>query len=458
MASCSAPVQITNSVGKCGSANLQANLSTAPTSGLCNVGTASTVRGNGPWTWLCQVSNEPSDVCLAAPAGIEIVDMSHANLLNVKNAIASANTLFNSPNSSQQNTTVILKFPAGTYDFSNDTSVNNPVQCTQVGNCPQTNSFDFSNTNPGPKGRLVIMGAGTDQTTFITNPSQTQFFTKNTSRLTIIGLHETMDRYDTSQGYVVNPQGNTYPPNVVVVDLDAGFPSLQTFPAGIFNPRTCGPGVGKYLRKYNSDGTICHIDYLSPISQQPFSNAQLMPEAGHPNRWWFTLQNCNGVALPNPFADGDLIGVKSELGAGGGPYNINLTTDLIFDHLLWTRRSRGAFAYNSGFTGYIHIYDSSILTESPINGQPICMATSGGGPQIGQPGATNTWGNEVDGLYAENTGDDSIAVFNSFNPDMTLGTTISNSFITDSFARSINLNNSPYPVPNNVIRVRTHWL
>jgi hypothetical protein len=42
--------------GQCGSANLT-TVSTAPTSGLCSAGTASSVSGTGPWTWTCAGSN-----------------------------------------------------------------------------------------------------------------------------------------------------------------------------------------------------------------------------------------------------------------------------------------------------------------------------------------------------------------------------------------------------------------
>jgi len=51
-ASCSASLDIVPIDGECGSANGQ-NLYSAPSSGLCNAGTASGVNGGGPWTWTC---------------------------------------------------------------------------------------------------------------------------------------------------------------------------------------------------------------------------------------------------------------------------------------------------------------------------------------------------------------------------------------------------------------------
>ena len=55
-ASCSAPAiqQVVN--GSCGSAN-GVPVSTAPTTNLCSVGSASAVSGAGPWNWSCTGSN-----------------------------------------------------------------------------------------------------------------------------------------------------------------------------------------------------------------------------------------------------------------------------------------------------------------------------------------------------------------------------------------------------------------
>ena len=55
-ASCSAPVASSAVNGSCGPANGVA-LSTAPSTGLCSLGTASAVTGNGPWHWSCVGSN-----------------------------------------------------------------------------------------------------------------------------------------------------------------------------------------------------------------------------------------------------------------------------------------------------------------------------------------------------------------------------------------------------------------
>jgi hypothetical protein len=59
--SCSAPA----ATGQCGPAN-GSTTSSAPTSGLCNVGTASAVTGSGPWTWTCSSAGAAAS-CEALP-------------------------------------------------------------------------------------------------------------------------------------------------------------------------------------------------------------------------------------------------------------------------------------------------------------------------------------------------------------------------------------------------------
>src|SRR5262249_48381231 len=55
-ASCSASVVSSAVNGSCGPANGMA-VGTAPSTGLCSLGTASAVTGSGPWNWSCAGSN-----------------------------------------------------------------------------------------------------------------------------------------------------------------------------------------------------------------------------------------------------------------------------------------------------------------------------------------------------------------------------------------------------------------
>jgi hypothetical protein len=380
------------------------------------------------------------------------MNMRGANLLAIQTAVQKAQNIF----SLYPDTSVVLYFPAGTYDFSQDTSVNPSVYCTPSmvtltqDNCPATQAIDLSNVHPGKLGRLILMGDGPALTTFITNPDQAGFYGKHVNRVSIVGIHQTLDRLTASQGHVVNPIGNSYPSNVVVVDVDPGFPTLDLYPLGLYNPGKSG-NQAHYLRQFISDGSVCHIDWQSPTPRQSFDTVTYMPEAGHPLRYWLTLNVHSGPT--NPFADGALVGIKLEAGQGN-TYLFQLGGDIIFADMLWTNRSRGAFESLSQVGGMTNaqIYDSSIRKNSPIGGNPVCIAGSGGGPQIGQPNDMPVWENVIDNFYSESTGDDTIATFNAYYPNtFAPGTTISNSFITDSFGRSINLYQTIYPFPPNDI-------
>jgi hypothetical protein len=65
-ASCSAPYSPAPINGQCGPAN-GVPASTAPTTGLCSVGLASSVTGTGPWNWSCNGSNGGTTASCSAP-------------------------------------------------------------------------------------------------------------------------------------------------------------------------------------------------------------------------------------------------------------------------------------------------------------------------------------------------------------------------------------------------------
>jgi hypothetical protein len=369
-------------------------------------------------------------MCVAAPGALDVHDMAGANAQALASAIAAARDTLNAPDESRRNTTIVLKFPAGTADFASGAATADAARVV----------IDVSTLHPGPHGRLIIAGAGPAATLFRFSPDQVQILGRDTNRFSLIGVHMDVPELGATQGHVVRPADGSVPDNVVAVDIDPGYPGFEPYPAGLYSETA--PGNGRYLRKYVSDSTVCHLDFASPIRLVPFVAVRAAP--GHPGRWLLTLlMRRNSRFTENPFADGDLVGIKS--GAGGGtPYRFLGGSDIDFDHVLWTGRSRGVFR---GGANFIHITDSAIRVPAPRNGHPACLSSSGGGPQIGQPDDVPTWGNVIDGFHAENTGDDSIAVFNSHDPTGRLGTRISNSFITDSFARGILLYHSPVP-PN----------
>ncbi len=98
------PVAATPINGVCGSSN-NTTLSSAPTSGLCSVGSASSVSGSGPWSWSCSGSNGGTTASCSAqitqtnptpnPSGVFSVGQrvqTTANL-NVRSTPSTAGTL-----------------------------------------------------------------------------------------------------------------------------------------------------------------------------------------------------------------------------------------------------------------------------------------------------------------------------------------------------------------------------
>lgn len=65
-ASCSAPVAAPPIDGECGPADGNA-VASKPTGGLCNVGSASSVSGSGPWYWNCAGRNGGNEASCSAP-------------------------------------------------------------------------------------------------------------------------------------------------------------------------------------------------------------------------------------------------------------------------------------------------------------------------------------------------------------------------------------------------------
>jgi len=124
---------------------------------------------------------------------------------------------------------------------------------------------------------------------------------------------------------------------------------------------------------------------------------------------------------------------------GGQAYWLHGGSDILFKDVTWTHKTRGVFR-----GGFDNIRFVNCVTDraAPIHGQTPCLASPGGGPQIGQPHDPKTRGNLVDGCRFIASGDDAVAFFNAEG-------TIRNCLITDAFARGILLFHSPDTVLEN---------
>ena len=297
--------------------------------------------------------------------------------------------------------TVILEFAAGTHVI-NHTG-------------PAINLRD--GVLPGTGGRLVFHGAGINKTTLIfANMEQLVILGLDVYRTTFSDMHITRPMPMVTQGYVVNvTQG------LVLLEIPDGFPT----PLDIYNPNWT---KGRYLRKYTNEAEPKIIE----ANNRQISWLNTTHLEG--NKWYITLNS--PTYLPN-YSPGDLIGVKSKC-CGKGSWGVSnyffcRGEQVVFEHVKWTRQSRGVL--RCGIPN-IRFSKCQVRKESPVNGQGWCLATSGGGPQLGQPNDVPTTNALIEDYYAENTGDDSIGFFNVH------GATIRNAMIKDSFARGIYLYNS----------------
>lgn len=311
----------------------------------------------------------------------------------------------------QPNDTYVITIPAGTFQVDKTIYVSNLSSAQATG-------------------RLIIRGAGKDQTVLVTNPDVVGIRGTDTYHVSFIGIHFTLPNYTVTQGHVVSvAQGE------VVLDIQKGFPtpaalmSKQWLDCHNQNPAdsidACGPRR-RYLKKYEDSRTDPHI---VENDNQQISWYLASPVQGTEGRW--KIQLARSKRIPS-YAPGDFIGIKSK--KANTTYRLCRGSDFVFEDIRWTQRSRGVFrcGYN-----YIRISGTEILRAPAINGQVPVMSSPSGGPQIGH-GDEATNHNIVENNLFVATGDDSIGVFSN---DAT--TIIRNNRIYDSFARGILLRNSP---------------
>ena len=306
---------------------------------------------------------------------------------------------------SQPNDTVIIQLPAGRF----------PMVAAGA-----QHSIDVSDIAPGPAGRLVVRGLGMTQTVLVFDTDAPEIVGRDTSHVTFTGLHFTLARMEVSQGHVV-----ALTPGTIDVRIQDGFPGPGELIAKADKPN------GRYVRRCTDSRADSHIIESADNRQIFWRDAQQIS----PGVWRLYLGRQRGEELNA----GDFIAVKSK-NEESNAYRFFGGTDFTFDHVLWTRATRGVFR---GGMNNVHILDSMIRRDAPVYGQSPCLSSAGGGPQIGQPRDPPTTGNVVQNFYAEGTGDDSLAFFNASG-------TVSNVTISGSFARGILLFNSPGVAVSNV--------
>jgi len=325
------------------------------------------------------------------------------SLSAINHAIGEARTHF----ASNPNDVVVLHVPAGVFSLTSGTD-------------PEASpSIDVSDVTPGPGGQLVLRGAGKGQTTLVFTMGHDEIVGHNAHRVSFIGLHFTVDHMTASQGHVAQVL-----PDAVVLRLEDGFPT----PAEIGDAQA---PKGAWLRRFTDSATN---PQLEPDDNEQVHWVRAEPVA--PRVWRFDLKRGPDST---PLSVGDLVAIK-EKPAGGGTFRFTESSDLTFDDVEWTRATRGVF--RSG-TYNVKILNSSIERGPAVDGNVPALASSGGGPQFGQPRDPPMTGIVVSNFTATGTGDDALAFFNASG-------TVDRVTIADSFARGIMLFRSDGVVLTNV--------
>ena len=338
-------------------------------------------------------------ICVAAKANVLEIDVAQRyggiSLGTIDRAIDEARRHF----AASPDDTMIVRLPSGTFTLAIGSDGNG--------------SIDVSDIRPGPGGRLVVQGAGKASTTLVFDTHKDEIFGRNTYHVAIVGLHFTIPRMTVSQGVVEQASADS-----VVLRIDDGFPT----PGDLTNPTLAR---GHYLRRCLGSAAEPHIDDDPDDVQVPWLRATPLLGAS----WRLDIRPRRGGGA---FHVGDRLAIKSK-NDNGNAYRFIHGADVTFDNVVWTRVTRGVF--RGGMSG-VQILNSAILRDPPVHGRVPCLASSAGGPQIGQPRDPDTSGSVVRNFTAAGTGDDALAFFNASG-------SVSEVTITDSFARGILLYRSP---------------
>jgi hypothetical protein len=390
-------------------------------------------------------------------------------------------------------TTYYIAIDPGIYDFSSETRLPNRKGAIDVSfinprgatGCLTPAAAQGGTVALSGGGCLVLSGTSRASTILVTPNGVSAIHGSGTSHLLVANMTMRQALDATTQGTFVAAgtrtfDGHGYP--TITLDISPGFPSpldLFIFNCGGTPPGGCtkegieAASNDVYMRAYTNAAApqlIKSVSFTDRNAQEPFGFPSYLgtrvavapptqPDSvNYPYRWEITFSNpIGGRAVPTAYSGttngvANLVCMKYDHAQafwfGGGTAG---STDIIFSNMRWIGGSRGTFRHvtasaESGTPGG-QIYNSAISRAAPINGQVPCLSTQSGGMQFGQPGDPPVFGNIVDGLHSEASGDDTIAMFNDIGgqPNGHGGfypqSIIRNSPLGNSFARDINLYN-----------------
>jgi hypothetical protein len=310
----------------------------------------------------------------------------------------------------------VIRLPAGTFQLDGSAATGGgTIDLSRIDACP---------------GRLTITGAGANRTTIVTDDRLVGIIGRATKCVTIANLMMTQRRFEMSQGTVV-----AMTRDAVVLDIPRGFPT----PADLM-PREPEIGrngrevVRRWMKRYVDapGGPQIVVDQVQAL----WSEATRV--AGAPNRW--RIQLVVRPVMPT-YRPGDLIGLKSK--SGEDAYRFINSDRITLSGMRWSVETRGVFR----MTNNVRIENCSIVRPASINGVRWAMASSSGGPQIGQPSDPMTNGHVVVNNDFQATGDD--AVMFAHANGIARGNRMS-----DTFGSAIRIYESPGLVLSDNVTVR----
>ena len=357
-------------------------------------------------------------------------------------AIYKAYNYFNDTKYKNKRIQVILKYPKGRFTFNykltDNISLRFLKEITQKkGNFDFGNQF-FSETNDCKKLQsLIILGAGSDNTFFVTTDSNIHAINGSniTGNISFKGITFSRDQISSSQGKITNNDFKVKE-NIssLTIKIDPGFPSIKELLQRKKNTVSIKLYTGKpfnqgnYIHKYNQDGTIDRESDQARI----INVLDFLPSST-------TSDNSDNydkviikVAAENKksWKKGDNIAIKIK--SGGFPYYLwGENGEISFVDIKWTHKTRGIIRgrWDRVYMDRIHIPNTSVNNIRPY------IASSGGGPQIG---------GETDGYKCDfvkkfelknssimNSGDDNLGLFHIQN------CTIDNIVTNNAFGRNI---------------------
>jgi hypothetical protein len=308
--------------------------------------------------------------------------------------------------------------------------------------------FELSDIAPAAGALLTIAGAGAAQTVLRFDGLFDVIRGRNASRVRFADLTFARQRLTTTQGVVVAADATS-----VTLQIQDDYP----LPLEIMgDPERLQPGAGRWMRRYRQAASgDCELvtDREQGTVWPPTQNVQVKwlnaTIAGGPRTW--KLGGVSWTFGPNSepvYSKGDVVGIKSK--HGGQAFFFDGGSNISFVRTTWTEHSRGVLR---GGISDITFEGTAVRKSSlaPSSGLPLCLATPGGGPQLGQPDDGPIHNIVVKNHSSASTGDDAIACFNVKSGE------ISGSNIADAFARGIYLYKSSPTLSENRLQRCPVW-